>query len=84
MQLKTDPEFRDKIPPLTAQEFQQLEDNIVKDGKVVTLSWCGAKPLLTAITAGPSSRSTRRYHIPLHQWTSPTNGPLSSGCVRIS
>jgi hypothetical protein len=34
MQLKIDPEFRDKIPPLTAQEFQQLEDNIVKDGKV--------------------------------------------------
>lgn len=32
--LKIDPEFRDKIPPLTAQEFQQLEDNIVKDGKV--------------------------------------------------
>lgn len=33
-QLKIDPEFRDKIPPLTAQEFQQLEDNIVKEGKV--------------------------------------------------
>ncbi|MPM11469.1 hypothetical protein SDC9_57815 [bioreactor metagenome] len=34
MQLKIDPEFRDKIPPLTAQEFSQLEDNIIKDGKV--------------------------------------------------
>lgn len=34
MQLKIDPEFRDKIPPLTAQEFSQLEDNIVKDNKV--------------------------------------------------
>lgn len=34
MQLKIDPEFRDKIPPLTAQEFSQLEDNIVKDKKV--------------------------------------------------
>jgi hypothetical protein len=34
MQLKIDPEFRDKIPPLTETEFKQLEDNIVKDGKV--------------------------------------------------
>ncbi|MEL7568080.1 MAG: hypothetical protein AAGU27_24835 [Dehalobacterium sp.] len=34
MQLKIDPEFRDKIPPLTHAEFKQLEDNIVKDRKV--------------------------------------------------
>ena len=28
------PEFRDKIPPLTADEFKRLEENIVADGEV--------------------------------------------------
>ena len=34
MELKVDPRFRDKIPPLTAAEFTQLEANIVADGEV--------------------------------------------------
>ena len=29
-----DPEFRDKIPPLTEDEFYQLEENILSDGSV--------------------------------------------------
>lgn len=29
MQLKIDREFESKIPPLTAEEFRQLEENIV-------------------------------------------------------
>ena len=29
-----DPEFRDKIPPLTENEFSQLEENILADGSV--------------------------------------------------
>lgn len=29
-----DPEFRDKIPPLTEEEFTQLEENILSDGAV--------------------------------------------------
>ena len=33
-ELKIDPEFRDKIPPLTEAEFKQLEENIVADGEV--------------------------------------------------
>ena len=32
MELKIDPEFRDKIPPLTEAEFKQLEENIVAGG----------------------------------------------------
>lgn len=32
--LRIDPEFRDKIPPLTADEFRQLEENIVRDGEI--------------------------------------------------
>lgn len=33
-QLRVDPEFRDKIPPLTPDEFNQLEQNIVSDGEI--------------------------------------------------
>ena len=32
--LKIDPDFRDKIPHLTEEEFQKLEENIVSDGEV--------------------------------------------------
>lgn len=34
IELKIDPEFRDKIPPLTDAEYEQLEDNILIDGEV--------------------------------------------------
>lgn len=33
-QLTVDPEFRDKIPPLSADEFSKLEENIVADREV--------------------------------------------------
>lgn len=33
-QLIIDPEFRDKIPPLSDDEFQKLEQNILEDGEV--------------------------------------------------
>ena len=33
-QLTIDPEFRDKVPPMTEGEFRQLEENILKDGRV--------------------------------------------------
>ena len=32
--LKIDPEFRDKIPPLTDAEYEQLKENILRDGVV--------------------------------------------------
>ena len=32
--LRIDPEFRDKIPPLTDAEFEQLRENILNDGEV--------------------------------------------------
>lgn len=34
IELKIDPEFRDKIPPLTDEEFDQLEENIINDGEI--------------------------------------------------
>ena len=43
MELKIDPEFEDKIPLLTAEEFQQLESNILADGLVISpiITWNG-------------------------------------------
>ena len=35
LELKIDPEFRDKIPPLTDTEFKQLEENILADGEII-------------------------------------------------
>ena len=41
--LKIDPEFQGKIPPLTFEEREQLEKNIVSDGKVINpiIVWKG-------------------------------------------
>ena len=43
MQLRTDPEFEGKIPPLTSEEFRQLEENILADGLVINplIIWNG-------------------------------------------
>ena len=32
--LKIDPEFQDKVPPLTEDEFKQLRENIISDGEI--------------------------------------------------
>lgn len=39
--LNIDPEFRDKVPPLTETELKTLEENIVKDGRVLVpiITW---------------------------------------------
>ena len=43
MDLKIDPEFAEKIPPLTPEEFEQLEANILADGSVLSplIVWNG-------------------------------------------
>lgn len=43
MNLKIDPEFESKIPPLTEDEFRQLEENILSDGIVINpiIIWNG-------------------------------------------
>ena len=35
MDLRIDPEFADKIPPLTRDEYEQLEANILEEGTVI-------------------------------------------------
>ena len=41
--LKVDPEFENKIPPLTQSEFEQLRDNILEDGEIFEpiITWNG-------------------------------------------
>ena len=34
--LKIDPEFQSQIPPLTDDEFKQLEENILKEGNLLS------------------------------------------------
>lgn len=43
VELKIDQEFRDKIPPLTEEEFNQLRDNILIDGEIYEpiVTWNG-------------------------------------------
>lgn len=36
MQLRIDPEFESRIPPLTDDEFIQLEENILADGVIIS------------------------------------------------
>ena len=47
-QLKIDPEFQSKIPPLQFEEEQQLEQNIIAEGRLLNpiITWNGwAHPL---------------------------------------
>lgn len=41
--LKIDPEFASRIPPLTAEEYQQLEQNILEEGAIISplIVWNG-------------------------------------------
>ena len=43
MEMKIDYDFQSKIPPLTAEEFRQLEENILADGVVINpiIVWNG-------------------------------------------
>ena len=43
MELVIDPEFADKIPPLTEEEYRLLEENILADGKIISplITWKG-------------------------------------------
>ena len=42
-QLKIDPEFQSKIPPLQFEEEQQLEQNIIAEGRLLNpiVTWNG-------------------------------------------
>ena len=51
--LKIDPEFQSQIPPLTDDEFKQLEENILKEGKLLSplIVWSIGSPVEMATTS---------------------------------
>ena len=61
MELKIDPEFETMIPPLTKEEYQQLEENIVSQGRLLApiLVWNN-----TIIDGHNRYRIVRKHHIP--------------------
>ena len=67
IELKIDPEFRDKIPPLTDAEFEQLRENILADGEVY-------EPICSSPTSG--KRSTGCTKNSLADGTSPMSRGL--------
>ena len=58
--LKIDPEFQSQIPPLTDDEYKQLEENILKEGKLISplIVWNNT---LVDTTVMRFFRSTRRF-----------------------
>ena len=59
-----DSEFQSQIPALTDEEFQQLEENILSEGEVLSPLISGATSLLMATIAIRFSSSTRKFLIP--------------------
>ena len=76
--LKIDPEFQNQIPPLTDDEYKQLEENILKEGSF------GITPLLMATTVMPFSRSILRFIFPPCRSRLKAEKKSSHGSARIS
>ena len=53
--LKIDPEFQNQIPPLTDDEYKQLEENILKEGKLLS-------PLIVWNNRSGASRNLFLHH----------------------
>lgn len=65
-QLKIDPEFQSKIPPLQFEEEQQLEQNIIAEGRLLNpiITWNGY--ILDGHTPCPLCRNSRNHRLPLY------------------
>ena len=55
-QLKIDPEFQSKIPPLQFEEEQQLEQNIIAEGRLLNPIIC------RIVLGGDFSDFVTRWH----------------------
>ena len=82
--LKIDPEFQGKIPPLTFEELNQLEANILRDGRIINpiIVWQGLMWMDT--TATPSPRSIRRSLSPFTRKSLQAVMKSSSGSAKTS
>ena len=66
-----DSEFQSQIPALTDEEFQQLEENILSEGEVLSPLIVWATFLLMVIIAIRFSSSTRKFLIPPARFPAP-------------
>ena len=66
-----DSEFQSQIPALTDEEFQQLEENILSEGEVLSPLLSGATFLLMATIAIRFSSSTQKSLIPPARFPAP-------------
>lgn len=53
------PEFRDKIPPLTLEEYEQLRENILEDGEVYEPKKSGALRLGCGFSKRPEQQQNQ-------------------------
>ena len=82
--LKIDPEFQSQIPPLTDDEFKQLEENILKEGKLISPLIVWVIPLLTATIVMKSFRSIPKSLSPPCRSRLKAEKKSSHGSARIS
>ena len=77
--LKIDPEFQGKIPPLNFEEEQQLEQNILHEGRLLNpiIFWTG---IPATASCGSIRSSPTRYR--RSNWITVTQ--LSHGSARTS
>ena len=82
--LKIDPEFQGKIPPLNFEEEQQLEQNILHEGRLLNpiIIWNGF--ILTDIPATVSCGSIRSSSTRYRRLNWLTATQLSHGSARTS
>ena len=60
--LKIDPEFQSQIPPLTDDEFKQLEENILKEGKLISPLIVWGNTLVDGHNRSGASRNLFLHH----------------------
>ena len=81
--LKIDPEFQGKIPPLTFEELNQLEANILRDGRIINpiIVWQG---LIVDGHNRYTIGSTRRFLSPFTRRSLQAAMKPSSGSAKTS
>ena len=82
--LKIDPEFQNQIPPLTDDEFKQLEENILKEGKLLSPLIVWVTPLLMDTTVMKLFRSIPKSLSPPCRSRLKAEKKSSLGFVRTS
>ena len=82
--LKIDPEFQSQIPPLTDDEFKQLEENILKEGKLLSPLIVWNNTLVDGHNRMQSSKSTQRFISPPCRSRLKAEKKFSLGFVRTS